>query len=272
MLTYARRYWALLTVTVVMGVLSSIVAFVLPWVIGSTIDHVISAHPPTDTSGRARWLIFLLIIGTITALVSSAAVYWRGHLGVKLGNRIIADLREDLFDHLSRLSLHFYVKESTGSIVSRLINDIQQASQIISGGGTLLLLDLLQMGVAVVLIMTVSWKIGLACMATLPLYALTFRRFNPRMKTASDRMQNQISRISGTVQERLAGIALVKVSATEDREIEQFKAANEEYYGRAVEQSSVSNLTSAISEGLIHTGTLLLIGLGGYFAIYGRPP
>jgi ABC-type bacteriocin/lantibiotic exporter with double-glycine peptidase domain len=62
---------------------------------------------------------------------------------VKLGNRVITDVRQDLFDHLYRLSLHFYSKERTGSIVSRLINDIQQASQIISGGGIMLLLDLL---------------------------------------------------------------------------------------------------------------------------------
>src|SRR4051812_8286126 len=146
LLGYARRYKALLISTLIMGVLGFAVTFIFPWLIGSAIDRVIS--PPSalrDHSDRSRQLLILLGIGTVSALVSSVAVYGRGHLSVKLGNRIIADLRQDLFDHLNRLSLHFYSKERTGSIVSRLINDIQQASQIISGGGILLLLDLVQM-------------------------------------------------------------------------------------------------------------------------------
>lgn len=271
LLGYAKRYRMLLAMTITMGVLGFAISFIFPWLIGTAIDKVIApAHLPA--ADRARWLLNLMIIGFITALVTSVAVYGRGHLSVKLGNRIITDIRQDLFDHLSRLSLHFYSKERTGSIVSRLINDIQQASQIISGGGILLLLDLLQMGIGLVLLMTVSWKIALACLATLPLYALTFRRFNPKVKAASDRVQNQLGKISGTVQERLAGIALVKASAAEDRELENFKKDNEEYYGRVVEQSSVSHLSASISEILIHTGTLLLIGLGGYYSIYGQPP
>jgi ABC-type multidrug transport system fused ATPase/permease subunit len=270
---YARRYKALLISTLVMGVLGFAVTFLFPWLIGSAIDRVISPHgAPSDPADRARELLILLGIGAVTALVSSVAVYGRGHLSVKLGNRIIADLRQDLFDHLNRLSLHFYSKERTGSIVSRLINDIQQASQIISGGGILLLLDFVQMLVGLILLFTVSWQIALACLATLPLYALTYRRFNPRVKAASDRVQSQISKISGTVQERLSGIALVKASAAEDREREKFRADNEEYFGRVVEQSNVSHLAGAISEALIHAGTLILIGLGGYYAIYGKPP
>jgi ABC-type multidrug transport system fused ATPase/permease subunit len=256
-------------------VLSFAVTFIFPWLIGSAIDRVIapSASGAGAAAGqRTHWLIVLLIIGAVTAAVSSVAVYGRGHLSVKLGNRIITDLRQDLFDHLSRLSLQFYSREPTGSILSRLINDIQQASQIISGGGVLLALDLLQMIVGFILLMTVSWKIALLCMAMLPLYWLACRRFNPRVKQASDRVQSQISRISGSVQERLAGMALVKVSATEERESQRFKVENEEYYGRVVQQSSVSHLASAVSEILIHTSTLLLIGLGGYAAVYGKPP
>ncbi|HEX8916440.1 MAG TPA: ABC transporter ATP-binding protein [Humisphaera sp.] len=271
LLSYARRYRTLLAATVAMGVLGFAVIFVFPWLIGTTIDRVIIPQHETQAE-RARWLLILLIVGTVTALVSSIAVYGRGHLSVKLGNRIITDLRQDLFEHLNRLSLHFYAKERTGSIVSRLINDIQQASQIISGGGIMLLLDLIQMVVGFVLLMTISWRIGLACLLTLPLYALTFKRFNPKVKAASDRVQMQLGKISGTVQERLAGIALVKASAAEDRETEQFKRDNEEYFGRVVEQSNVSHTAGAIAEVLIHSGTLILIGLGGYFAIYGQPP
>src|SRR4051794_13399728 len=115
LLGYARRYRTLLAATLTMGVMSFAISFLFPWLIGSAIDKVIApAHLPE--AERARTLLTLLIIGAVTALVTAFAVYGRGHLSVKLGNRVIADVRQDLFDHLSRLSLHFYSKERTGSI------------------------------------------------------------------------------------------------------------------------------------------------------------
>ena len=267
---YARRYRALLAATIAMGVLGFAVIFVFPWLIGTMVDRVINARDITPAQ-RADWLIYLLMIGVATAFVSSVAVYGRGDLSVKLGNRVIADLRQDLFEHLNRLSLHFYSKERTGSIVSRLINDIQQASAIVSGGGIMLFIDVIQMFVGFALLMSVSWKIALSCLIVLPFYALTFRRFNPRVKMASERVQSQLGKISGNVQERLACIALVKTSGTEDRETERFRVDNEEYYGRVIEQSNVSHRAGAISEMLIHSNTMILIGLGGFFAIFGSP-
>jgi subfamily B ATP-binding cassette protein MsbA len=274
LVVYARRYKLLLLSTLAMGMVGFAIIFLFPWLIGTVIDEVIGSASSNggDSAERAHWLVLLLIVGGITVPVSSVASYGRGHLSVKLGNRIIADLRQDLFDHLNRLSLQFYSKERTGSIVSRLINDIQQASQIISGGGILLLLDLVQMFAGLALLLLLSWKIALASLVVMPLYAMTFRRYNPRVREASERVQSQISKISGSVQERLAGIALVKASGMEENESQQFRVANEEYYGRVVAQSSLSHLAAAISEGLIHTGTLILIGLGGYLAIWGHPP
>lgn len=274
--SYAKRYKALLVATIGMGLMGFAVTFVFPWMIGSAMDRVISPRPGPGgvlppVAQREHWLLLLTIIGTITALCSAVAVYGRGHMTAKLGNRIIADLRQELFDHLNRLSLHFYAKESSGAILSRLINDIQQASQIMNSGVILLALDAVQMLVGVLLLFSVSWKVAITCLLVMPAYALTFRLLNPKVRRASRRVQNQISKISGSVGERLAGIALVKTMATEDTERERFRLDNEEFYGRVVQQSSVAHLVGAISEMLIHTGTMIVIGLGGYFALFGAP-
>src|SRR5688500_4491212 len=99
LLGFARRYRLLLSSTLIMGVLGFAVTFVFPCLIGTIVDKVIS---PQHLDATERWksLTFLIIVGAITALLSSIAVYGRGHLSVKLGNRIIADLRRDTFDHL----------------------------------------------------------------------------------------------------------------------------------------------------------------------------
>jgi subfamily B ATP-binding cassette protein MsbA len=183
--------------------------FVFPWLIGTAIDRVTApdwerwGRPSApQLAERIEWLWTLAAVGASTAFMFGVIRYTRGHYTVKLGNRIIADLRRDLFDHLQRLSLHFYSKERTGSIVSRLINDIQRAGDLVHGGILLVLMDLVQTLIALCLLFSLSWKLTLACIGILPLYVLTFKVFNERVRTASDRVQSQLGKISGTVQEK----------------------------------------------------------------------
>ena len=270
----ALRYRTMLLITVGAGVLNLGLTFVFPWLIGSAIDYVIAPDwvrsglsGPPDFSQRVHWLVTLTVIGVVTALLFGLVTYLRGHYTVKLGTRVIADLRQELFDHLQRLSLHFYGKERTGSIVSRLIDDIQRAGDVINGGVLLVAMDAVQVIAALILIFAVSWRLALACVCVLPLYLLTFRMMNERVRHASDRVQSQISKISGNVQERLAGIALVKTNAGENREREQFQRDTDEHVGRVVEQSSLSHLVGAFSETLVHVGTVIVIGYGSYLAL-----
>jgi subfamily B ATP-binding cassette protein MsbA len=281
LLGQARRYKLLLGLTLGAGLLNLGLTFVIPWLIGSAIDRVIArdylregvAPPMTaaevaaDFQLRIDRLFVIVAIGVGTALLFGIITYVRGHYTVKLGNRIIADLRRDLFEHLQRLSLHFYSKERTGSIVSRLINDIQQAGNLINGGVLLVVMDFIQTIVAAGLLIAISWKLTLACIGILPLYVLTFRVFNERVRVASDRVQSQISKISGTVQEKLSGIALVKANDGEEREKRRFVEETEEHFGRVVEQSSIAHLVGAISETLVHCGTVIIIGYGSYLAL-----
>lgn len=273
LLLQTLNYKGLLALAIVAGLISISLAFVFPWLIGSAIDWVIA--PPFDRPValplRQHWLMVLTVIGAGTALVSAVGCYVRGHVTVKLGNRLIADLRRDLFDHLQRLSLHFYSHERTGSIISRLINDIQESANIVNHGVILVAMDAVQVVVALALLYLISWRMALACSLILPLYALTFYLLNHRVRHASHRVQEQISKISGTVQERLAGIALVKANAAEERERQLFHDQTEEHYGRVVEQSNLAHLIGGISEGLIHAGTVIVVGFGSYLAMFGHP-
>lgn len=274
-LSHACNYRALLILAIAASLINLVLIFVFPWIIGSLIDHVIAPSALSGDSNavhRLHKLWVITFIGVGTAIGFSFITFIRGHCTVKLGNRLIADLRRDLFDHLQRLSLHFYSKERTGSIVSRLINDIQQAGNVVNGGVILVFMDAVQVLLALGLLFAISWQLALAVFGVLPLYVLTFRLFNHRVRKASRRVQSQISKISGTVQERLSGIALVKANAAEAREREQFVQDTEEHYGRVVEQSAVSHLIAGISEGLVHCGTVIVIGYGGYLAVRGKPP
>ncbi len=267
---YVSDYKPLLIFAILAGLAKFALNYSFPWLIGSAVDRVIEPKQVTPWTTRMHWLEMLAIGGIVLSIAHSLASYFRGYFAAKLGNRIIRDLRQDLFDHLHRLSLHFYAKERTGSIVSRIITDIQTASQIINGGLINLVMDTFNVAIGLWLIFGINWKLAAATLVILPLYGVLFKSLNPRVKTASARVQSQISMISGNVQERLAGIALVKTYAAEERESERFKEHTEEHLDRVMAQSNLSQLVGALSEGLIHLGQTIVIGYGGYLAMYGE--
>jgi subfamily B ATP-binding cassette protein MsbA len=269
-LAYVTDYRGLLTLAVVAGLGKFALNYSFPWVIGSAIDRVIKPTHAVDLATRIHWLELLAGLGLVLSVAHGVASYTRGYLSAKLGNRIIRDLRQDLFDHLHRLSLHFYSKERTGSIVSRIITDIQTASQLINGGLINVAMDSFNIVIGMWLIFGINVKLAFATLTILPLYGLLFRNLNPRVKTASARVQSQISLISGNVQERLSGIAVVKTYAAEGRESAQFREDTDEHFDRAMEQTNLAQMVRAISEGLIHVGQTIVIGYGGWLAIHGE--
>ncbi len=268
-LSYGFDYKLLLLGAILAGFGKFGLNYSFPWLIGTAIDTVIEPKVPTTGEDRIDQLWMLVGIGLGLSVLQMFFTYFRSHWASLLGNRIIRDLRQDIFDHLHRLSLHFYSRERTGSIISRIITDISEASQIVNGGMIALAMDLFSMFLGLYLLLSIDWRMTLAAIVVLPLYAVTFKLLNPKVKRASSRVQQQISKISGNVQEQLAGIALVKSYAAEPRERARFREDTEEHYERATTQRSLAAGVTSVSECLVHLGQVLVIGVAGYLAVSG---
>ena len=156
---------------------------------------------------RLEWLAYLALIGTGLLLAYLVATFFRDYLTGQLGFRVIRDLRQDLFGHLHRLSLHFYSKERTGSIVSRVISDISQASNLVNGGVVAVAMDAFAMIFGAIILFYMSPTLAVVALLVLPLNAVAMNYMRPHVKQAGTLVQRSIGRISGNVQEQLAGIA-----------------------------------------------------------------
>lgn len=272
-LVYVLRYKPLLTASLIAGIFKFSLMFGFPGLTGLAVDRVAIGNGPEglalSNEARVAWLWW--ISGWTAALVVTYGIttYLRDFLTGKLGFRVIADLRQDLFDHLHRLSLHFYSKERTGSILSRIITDIAQASNLVNGGVVAVVMDVLAMFLGVALLMTVSWQLTLLALIVLPLNALVLKFLNPHVKQAGVLVQRSIGRISGSVQERLAGIALVQTSAAEERESRRFRADTEEHFDRLVHQKALSAMVATLGEILTKAGTMIVFIVGAWMAIGG---
>jgi ABC-type multidrug transport system fused ATPase/permease subunit len=263
----------LVLLSTLFGVLGLCLPFVYPMIIGSAIDTVVLGRPyngvvPTPAE-REHWLFVLTICGAVTAVVWAASGYSKGHFTLQLGNHIITRVRHDLFEHFQKLSLQFYAKERTGGIVWRLVHDVHGVANLVYAGGLLLAFDVIQLVIATTLLAMISWKLALAVLALLPLYVLTFYFFNPRVRAASDLVSRHLGQITGDAQEQFAAVALVKAYAAEERETDKFMKANERHLGFVLHQSHLGHAVGAVSELLVHSGTAIIIGYGGYLALKG---
>ncbi|MFT3788285.1 MAG: ABC transporter ATP-binding protein [Tepidisphaeraceae bacterium] len=269
-LAYVFEYKLLFACAIAAGIAKFTFNYSFPWLIGNAVDTVFDNKHHLNTAARNHALIGFVVIGLLLSIGHGITSFLRGNLAARLGGRIIRDVRNDLLEHLHRLSLHFYGKERTGSIVSRVITDIQTASQIVNSGLINIAIDGFSTIYGLYILFSISWKLTLATLVVLPLYSLLFRGLNPRVKEASRLVQSQLSKISGTVQERLAAIALVKTHAAEEREQERFRGETDVHYERTVTQNTLAQMVGAVSEVLVHLGQTIVIGYGGYLAIKGE--
>lgn len=268
---YALRYKALLAVALGFAVFKFVLIYAFPWIIGTATDVLAAtgAFEAASMDRRNRWLFWLVVAGVIISVLHGVTWYGRGFYAQMLGVRVIRDVRQDLFNHLHRLSLYFYSKERSGSIASRLLGDISNASQIINGGVINVAMDTASIFVGLGFMLYIDWRLTLASMLAIPPYILLFKFLNPRVRRASWLVQSSFSRISGNVQERLAGIALVKTSAAEDREQSAFAVDAEIHYGRNVRVQKLSQFVASCAELLVHLNQIVVIGYGGYLALRG---
>jgi subfamily B ATP-binding cassette protein MsbA len=266
----------LLAMVIIMGALGALLPFVYPYIIEHLIDDVIVPQPVHGITltavQRSHSLVLLIAMAAVTAVLFGVTGYGRGHFLVKLGNRIVVQIRRDLFDHLQRLSLHFYSKERTGGIVWRLVHEVHGVNRLVDAGVVLVGLDAIQLGIAFFLLAHISVPLTLAVLLILPLYVMTFKVFNRHIRQASERVGQHLGRISGNVHEQISGVALTKSYAAEEREARRFKNDNDDHYAHVIHQSRVSQSVGAISETLINLGTTVIIGYGGYLALHGPHP
>ena len=269
LLGYVRAHPAPALLTVLFGTAGFLLSFVYPWIVGSIVDLVHDAQGASQ-SEREQRLLSLTQLAAITGVGHALVVYGRGHFNAKLGTSVVADLRRDLFEHLQSLSVRFYATQRIGTILSRVLQDVQDASQILYTGIIVAALDALQLLLAAVLLHDISPRLTLVCGIVFPFYGLAFALLNPRVRAAADRARSQLARMSGNIAERFAGQTLIKTYTAEQRETQRFRREVEQHHALAIAESHAGHVVSAVAEWLVHLGTTLVIGYGGWLALRGE--
>ena len=235
------------------------------------IDHwcvsilTVLGHPATAASKLAVLSAAMLILYALQSIASYYRNYWAGIAG----NRLIFDLQSRLFAHLQRLPHSFFDRNPTGSIVSRVLNDVQQANELVSSA----LIDVWMDGVSLILVITalfaLNWKLALVALCIAPLWVGFMRFFAPRIKSVSHRMQETVEEIAGEVHERVAGASTVKSFCREDYEVDQFRNRNQRLFDRTIDKVSLAARQEMLIQLLTRAAPTVVIWVGALMIING---
>ena len=260
-LCYVQPYFGLLLIATVFGVLKFSIPIAVPVVVGYVIDDVATSGLLSMGEKQAyiNRICGILLIGF---LASGVGIYFRHFLAAKVQYQTILDLRVALFHHMQRLSLSFYARERTGSLLSRLFSDIELAKTFIGSACTNIWMDGITAIIIAGILVWQDWKLSLLVFVLLPFKFLCFRSFNPKIKKSSREMQKRLADMSGDVHEKLSGISVVQAFTSEKKEDRRFLSGNLDLFAEQISNARYASTFHSLFHTLIVTAPLLVLWIG----------
>lgn len=181
--------------------------------------------------------------------------------------KVVADLRRDLFEHLQSLSFSFFDGINTGELMARLKEDVDNVWRTIAFGAMLFTEQLIYFLVASTVMFILNWKLAVTCLTMMPFIAWIAFRLESQVGNIYDKISDQAVRMNTTAQENIAGIRLVKAFGRERHEIQKFLAQNEQNYQLNIEQAKIWGKYYPGIEFLTNVSIVLTTAAGGWLVM-----
>jgi ABC-type multidrug transport system fused ATPase/permease subunit len=193
-----------------------------PYLAGRAVDDGIR-------NGDLHALTVIVVVFLVAALVNWGASYLQTYLVDWVGQRVLQDLRIQLFEHLQRLSIGFYSRNRAGVLISRLTNDVEALDQLVTDGVyTILSAGLTLLGTAVVLL-ALDPKLALVTFAVFPLLGAASLIFRIKSAGAYRATREKLAGVTAYLQETISGVRIVRAFGQEERHKARLAELNAEY-------------------------------------------
>ena len=213
-------------------------------------------------------LIPLAVIGIY--LVKGTCNYFQTVLMNFIGQRIVADLRAELYRKIQIQSLAFFTKHPTGVLMSRITNDVGYIQGAVSEAVTALLKDSFTLLCLVVVIFYRDWQLAIVAMFVFPLAVYPIAKFGQKMRQIATRAQVTLGSLTSLLQETISGTRIVKAFGMEAHENKRFSVENERLFRLSLKSISINAVSSPFMEFLGGLGISAIIFYGGYQVIHGQ--
>ena len=215
---YRGLFWSCFALTIVLAV----IGVVRPVLLGNMIDGP-AAHNDRHGLIVLVWIVIALLF--LEGIVQFVQAYWTARLGLN----VTFDLRQKLYERVINFKLRYFDRTPIGTLVTRVVSDIETVEDIFSQGLLMIMGDILKLVVVVIVMFAVNWKLALLSMTPIPVLLWATNIFKNSIAKSFQDVRTQVARLNAFTQEHIQGMAILQLFGREKQEYDKFTAINKEH-------------------------------------------
>jgi ATP-binding cassette subfamily B protein len=213
-------------------------------------------------TGAQLWLVVGIFLAA--GLANWGMTYVETYMTGWVGERILADLRTQLFGHLQRLSLGFYERNRAGVLISRMTNDVEAIDQLVTDGVTTLAQSTLTLLGTAIVLLVLDWRLALATLAVIPFMSIGTALFRTRSSRAYAAVRERLGLVTATLAEDIAGMRMVQAFVREERATENFRTVARRYRDSNMQTVVLNGVYFPFVSFLATLALAVVLGYGGH--------
>ncbi|TDJ49657.1 MAG: ATP-binding cassette domain-containing protein [Nitrospina sp.] len=261
-LKYAKPYTKSIVFAFLCLVLTSLITLLLPLIVRNMINAVVVQKSTEVLNSLAVDLLIVIALQLVFAVTHNYVLGF-------IGNRITADFRLELFQHIQRLSLRFFQERRVGEIISRMSNDISVIQKALVTFPVALIRQTITLVGGLAIICYLNWKLTGLIILVLPPLMLFARMFGKRLRNLSSRVQDKLANAIVVLEEVVSSIKIVKSYTREDYEQKRFQSSIETAFEVEVQKVKISSAFGPFVLFLTFLVSALLVWYGGHQVMQG---
>ena len=251
-LNYSFPYRKLLITGLSLTVFLAFLSPLRPYIIGIMVGDYVRLGQEQNLFLGALLVIALLIL-------ESFGQFKLTYLANDLGQRVIRDIRKELFKHITYLKLKYFDQNPIGMLVTRAISDIETIAEIFSQGILVIIGDLLKLLGVLVFMFVMNWELTLIVLIPIPLLIISTNIFKRVIKKSFQDVRSQVGKLNSFVQEHITGMSVVQIFNREKKEAEEFRKINNAHKKAHVRSIMAYSIFFPVVENLSAISIALLI-------------
>jgi len=215
------------------------------------------------------WLILLACTVIVIYLIKSICDYFSYYNMNDVGQSVIRDIRNGLYNHIQTLSMPYFIRTPTGTLISRITNDVNMVQLSVTESVTEFIRQTLTLIGLVTVVFWRDWRLAIIAMFVFPLVIYPISKFGQRLKRYSTKSMKVMGNVMSILDEAISGIRIVKAYNMEEYETKRFSEENQNYYKNWMKRISIRALSGPLLELIGGLGTAFLLWYGGMKVISG---
>lgn len=262
LLEHLRPYKFRLCVAAICTALASAGTVVLPWIIKDLVDQVLSEKD-------AEKLTYIALSVVVIFLFRGFFFYGQSYLISYVGQRVVIDIRREVFKKIQRLSMAFYDKNKTGTIMSYVTNDVNALQTGLVDNIVEMITEGVILVASIVAMIYLDWKLFLFSLCTFPVVIMFIDFFGKKIRASGSRIQGATADLTSILQEVVSSARVIKSFVREAYEIDRFEAQNMHNFRAQMKYVKLSATLTPTIEFVAAIGVTMILWFGGNSVIDG---